>query len=67
MSQSQYLKMLEREINKLNRVIDYKIIHREDYSREAKDHKTMLKKVRYITNSRRSFFQRLFSVQTFQF
>ena len=67
MSQTQYLKLLEREINKINRVIDYKIIHREDYAKEARDHKLMLKKVRYITNSRRNIFQRLFSVQTFQF
>jgi len=67
MSQTQYLKMLEREINKINRIIDYKIIHREDYSKEARDHRLMLKKVRYITNSRRSFFQRLFNAPSFQF
>ena len=49
MSQSQYLKMLEREIQKLNKVIDQKIIRGQDYSKEARDHKLVLRKVRYNT------------------
>ncbi|MCX6747840.1 MAG: hypothetical protein NTW98_02775 [Candidatus Nomurabacteria bacterium] len=70
MSQTQYLKLLEREINKINRIIDYKIIHGEDYGREARDHKLMLRKVRYHTRSQRgvvSMFQRFFRVNSFQF
>lgn len=49
MSQSQYLKFLEREIQKINKKIDMKIIRGEEYSKEARDHKLLLKKVRYHT------------------
>lgn len=56
MSQSQYLKMLEKEIQKLNKVIDQKIMKGEDYSKEARDHKLVLRKVRY--NSRKTFTQK---------
>lgn len=57
MSQKQYLKMLEREIHKINQKIDFKILRGENYSKEARDHKLLLKKVRY--NTRRSFFKNL--------
>jgi hypothetical protein len=70
MSQTQYLKMLEREIQKINKVIDYKIIHGEDYGREARDHKLMLKKVRYHSKAKRNilgFFSKFFQAQSFQF
>lgn len=49
MSQSQYLKMLEKEIQKLNKKIDLKIIEGEKYTKEAREHKLLLKKVRYHT------------------
>jgi hypothetical protein len=57
MSQKQYLKMLEREIQKINQQIDLKILRGESYSKEARDHRLLLKKVRY--NARRSFFKNL--------
>jgi len=57
MSQKQYLKMLEREIHKINQEIDFKILRGENYSKEARDHKLLLKKVRY--NTRRSFLKSL--------
>ena len=57
MSQKQYLKMLEKEIQKINQQIDLKIIHGEDYRKEARDHKLLLKKVRY--NTRKGFFKSL--------
>lgn len=57
MSQSQYLKMLEREINNINKKIDVKILKGLDYTREARDHKLLLKKVRY--NTQKSFGNRL--------
>ena len=44
MSQIQYLKMLERELQKINKIIDQKIIRGQDYVREARDHKLILKK-----------------------
>ncbi|MEK7471170.1 MAG: hypothetical protein AAB623_00775 [Patescibacteria group bacterium] len=57
MSQTQYLKMLEREIQKINKKIDFKILQGQDYKREARDHKLLLKKVRY--NSRVSLMNKL--------
>ncbi len=49
MSQTQYLKMLEREIQKVNKKIDLKILRGEAYTKEARDHKLLLQKVRYHT------------------
>ena len=57
MSQTQYLKMLEKEIQKINNKIDLKILQGQEYKREAKDHKLLLKKVRYHT--RQNFTQRM--------
>ena len=57
MSQTQYLKMLEKEIQKLNKVIDRKIMRGEDYRREARDHKLMLRRMHY--HNRKSFAQRV--------
>ena len=57
MSQAQYLKMLEREINKINKKIDLKILQGQEYKREARDHKLLLRKVRY--HSRRGLMNRL--------
>jgi hypothetical protein len=59
MSQKQYLKLIEREIQEINKRIDMKILQGESYRKEARDHKLLLKKVRY--HSRRSFFSRIFS------
>ncbi len=58
MSQTQYLKLLEKEIQHINKKIDMKIMQGEAYMKEARDHKLLLKKVRY--HSRKSFFSRLF-------
>jgi hypothetical protein len=58
MSQKQYLKSVEREIQRINRIIDFKILRGEEYTREARDHKLLLKKVRF--HNRQSFFKRLF-------
>ena len=57
MSQTQYLKMLEREINKINKKIDLKILQGQEYKREARDHKLLLRKVRY--HRKRSFGQKM--------
>jgi hypothetical protein len=66
MSQTQYLKMLELEIQKINKKIDLKILQGESYFKEARDHKLLLQKVRY--HSRKSFFNRLFpTFLNFQF
>ncbi len=60
MSQAQYLKMLEKEIQKINKKIDLKILQGEKYIKEARDHKLLLQKVRYHT--RRSFVQKMIHV-----
>ena len=57
MSQAQYLKMLEREIQKINKKIDLKILQGEKYMKEAREHKLLLRKVRYHT--RQSLAQRI--------
>ena len=57
MSQSQYLKMLEREIQKINQKIDLKIIRGEVYLKEARNHKLLLRKIHY--HNRRSFMHRM--------
>lgn len=49
MSQSQYLKFLEGEIQRINKKIDFKILQGEDYSLDARNHKLLLKKVRFHT------------------
>lgn len=49
--------MLEREINKINKRIDLKILQGQEYRREARDHKLLLRKVRYHT--RQSFGQKV--------
>ena len=57
MSQTQYLKMLEKEIQKINKRIDFKILQGEAYFKEARDHKLLLQKVRYHT--KRSLAQKM--------
>jgi len=49
MSQTQYLKMLNREIQKINKKIDLKILQGQEYKKEARDHRLLLQKVRYHT------------------
>ena len=59
MSQKQYFKMLEKEIQKINKQIDLKIMHGEKYLKEARDHRLVLKRMRYL--KRKSFFENLTS------
>ena len=65
MSQKQYLKTVEREIQRINRIIDLKIVRGEEYFREARDHKLLLKKIRFC--NRQSFLKRLFLSPSFRF
>ncbi len=57
MSQSQYVRMLEKEIQKINKVIDRKIMQGKDYRREARDHRLMLRRMNY--HNKRTFAQRM--------
>lgn len=58
MSQKQYLKIIERELNRINQEIDFKILRGEDYRKEARDHKLLLRKVRY--HSKPNLFRKFF-------
>ncbi|MBX9906474.1 hypothetical protein K2X96_01080 [Patescibacteria group bacterium] len=46
MSKQEYLKALNTEIQKLNGIIDRKIMQDADYKREARRHKTLLAQLR---------------------
>lgn len=60
MTQEQYIKILERELARLNREIDLKIISGVNYSKEAGEHKLLLKKMRqHRIAKRKSFFKSL--------
>ncbi len=48
--------MLEKEMQKINKVIDQKIMRGQDYRKEARDHKLMLRRMRYHT--RKGFMNR---------
>ncbi|MES2315680.1 MAG: hypothetical protein V4486_03010 [Patescibacteria group bacterium] len=66
MSQSQYVRMLEKEIQKINKVIDRKILRGEQYWKEARDHRLVLRKIRY--HNRQNMFRRFFpTFANFQF
>ena len=64
MSQKQYLKTVEKEIQRINRIIDLKILRGEEYKKEAMDHKLLLKKIRY--NNRQGFLKKIFSSPSFR-
>lgn len=64
MSQKQYFRTIEREIQRINRIIDLKIVRGLDYSREARDHKLLLKKIRF--QNRQNFFKKFFSLTNFR-
>ena len=58
MTRTQYLKLIEKELHEINKRIDYKIMNGEEYSREARDHKLLLRKIRQ--NTQRSLFSKFF-------
>lgn len=53
MSQREYLKALNAEIQKLNEIIDRRIIVGADYRREAQRHKVLLRQLRRDESRRR--------------
>ncbi|HWA32026.1 MAG TPA: hypothetical protein VG694_01060 [Candidatus Paceibacterota bacterium] len=58
MSQREYLKTIERELQRINQKIDLKIIRGEDYKREARDHRLLLRKISYL--NRQNLFRKMF-------
>ncbi len=65
MTREQYIQILERELKRLNQAIDLKIMSGERYSKEAKEHKILLRKI--AEHNRKSFFIKIFSSLKFQF
>lgn len=49
MSKKETINFLKREINKLNRVIDKKIILGKDWSKERKEHLKLLNAIRELS------------------
>lgn len=58
MSRQEYLKLLEKELHNINKIIDQKILSGQDYFHEARDHRILVRKLRQ--NSQKSFFTKLF-------
>lgn len=56
MNREQYIKIIERELQTLNKRIDMKILQGVEYKREARDHKILQRKM--VQHSRKSFFGR---------
>ena len=46
MSKREYIQALNDEIEKLNEVIDFKILHESDYRRESVRHRKLLSRIR---------------------
>lgn len=55
MSKQQYIKALNKEIEKLNGIIDHKILHHYDYKREARRHRELLRQIRREERGRMLF------------
>jgi len=53
MNREQYLKIIERELHNINKKIDIKILQGIDYTKEAREHRQLLHKIRQ--HSRRGF------------
>ena len=66
MSQEEYIKILQRELKRINKIIDFKILNGEEYSKEMKEHKILLMKMRQHNHSKKNIFNRLFTA-SFQF
>lgn len=56
MNREQYVKIIEKELQSINKVIDMKILQGVEYKKEAMNHKILQRKMRQ--HSRKSFFNR---------
>lgn len=61
MTQTQYKKMIQRELSKLNQRIDMKILQGQSYREEMRRHKVLLAQMRERP-SQGGLLQRLFSL-----
>ena len=58
MNRIQYVKIIEKELQTLNKRIDMKILQGVEYRKEAREHKILQKKM--LQHSQRSIFQKFF-------
>ena len=69
MTREQYIKILQRELERINREIDIKIIAGEVYAKQAREHKILLRKIHnhYHKSSFKGIINKLFTRPKFQF
>ncbi|MDE2030977.1 MAG: hypothetical protein KGI58_01810 [Patescibacteria group bacterium] len=60
MNREQYIKIIEKELHSINKVIDMKILQGVEYKKEAMNHKILQKKMRQ--HSRKNFLNRFITV-----
>ena len=65
MSKEQYIKVLERQLEKLNREIDLKVISGQNYATEAREHTELRKKIRQ--HKQTTFYNQIISAFTLQY
>jgi hypothetical protein len=63
MNREQYVKIIERELQNINKIIDMKILQGMEYKKEALNHKILQKKMRQ--HSRKSFLSKFSAVPQF--
>jgi hypothetical protein len=69
MSREQYIKILQKELERINREIDMKIMSGEVYSKQSKEHKILLRKIHnhYHKSSFNGLMNKLFTRPKLQF
>ncbi len=65
MSREQYVKVLERQLEKLNREIDLKVISGQNYATEARAHAELRKRMRQ--HKQATFFNQVMQAFTLQY
>lgn len=65
MSEQQYEQYVDRELRRLNEIIDYNIIHGYGYKRESAQHKALLKKAKVL--KRKQLFKNITNLFSFFF
>jgi hypothetical protein len=55
MSKHKYTKEMERELHRINEIIDFKILHGIAYREETRLHKKLLNQIGTIKRQKRSF------------
>ena len=59
MSREQYIHIIQKELQEVNKRIDIKILQGQEYTKEARDHKILRRKI--MQHSRKSIFSKFFT------